>query len=142
MTPLRFLDTNILVRYIADDNADLSPRCTALFEQIATAELDGLLSMTVLFESAYVLAGIYNLDRVTIAQAMLALVSTPGIKMIGNEKSYVDRTLSLYMSNPRLSFADCYHAALALDLCNGEIYTFDQDFGRVSDLTRLEPAFS
>ncbi len=95
--------------------------------------------MTVMFETVYVLTGIYRLDRVTIVEALLGIVGTPGIRIVDCEAPTLDKTLSLFLSITRLSFADCYHAALSLAHCGGEMYTFDRDFDRVPDLTRLEP---
>lgn len=95
--------------------------------------------MTVLFEAAYVLSSVYHLDRVSIVESFIGVLGLQGIRMLNDEREYVDQTLSLYMSIPRLSFADCYHAVLSFAHCNGEIYTYDQDFSRVPGLTRLEP---
>ncbi len=47
--------------------------------------------------------------------------------------------MALYLAHPQLSFADCYHSALSLELCDGEIYTYDRDFSRIRGITRLEP---
>jgi predicted nucleic acid-binding protein len=106
---------------------------------MASGVFEGLLSMTVLFEATYVLSAIYHLDRVSIVESFIGVLGLPGIKMLNNEAEYLDQTLSLYISIPRLSFADCYHAALSLAHCNGEIYTYDLDIERVPGLTRLEP---
>jgi predicted nucleic acid-binding protein len=106
---------------------------------MAGGEFEGLVSMTVLFEAAYVLSSVYNLDRVSIVESIIGVLGLRGISMLKDEREYLDQTLSLYMSIPRLSFADCYHAALSLSHCNGEMYTYDQDFDRVPGITRLEP---
>lgn len=95
--------------------------------------------MTVLFEAAYVLSTVYHLDRVTIVESFIGVLGLAGVRMLNNENEYLDQTLSLFMSIPRLSFADCYHAVLSLAHCDGEIYTYDKYFSRVPGLTRLEP---
>jgi predicted nucleic acid-binding protein len=59
--------------------------------------------------------------------------------MLDGEIDILPRTLDYYLTYSQLSFADCYHAALALEHCNGEIYTFDKDFRRVPGIARLEP---
>ncbi len=63
MTPLRFIETNILVRQITRDG-DLRAKLTdELLFQIARGEVEGLVSLTVLFETAYVLEKVYRWTR-------------------------------------------------------------------------------
>lgn len=95
--------------------------------------------MTVLFETAYVLEKFYRIPRATITYAMSRIIDTPGMRLLASEDAHYDKTVDLYTSIPQLSFADCYHAVLSLENCNGEIYTFDQEFRRVPGITRLEP---
>lgn len=95
--------------------------------------------MTVLFETAYVLERFYRIPRATITYSVSRIVNTPGMRLLASEDALYDKTVELYTSIPQLSFADCYHAILSLENCDGEIYTFDQDFRRVAGITRLEP---
>lgn len=139
MTPLRFVDTNILVRHISRDGELHAKLADQLLLQIAQGEVEGLLSMTVLFETAYVLERFYRIPRATITYSVSRIVNTPGMRLLASEDALYDKTVELYTSIPQLSFADCYHAILSLENCDGEIYTFDQDFRRVAGITRLEP---
>ncbi len=139
MIQRQFIETNILVRIVANDNPVQSPQSTALIQRMAEGEFQGLVSMTVLFEAVYVLTGVYELDRISIGESLIAFMGTPGISLLDCEAAHFIKTVALYMSIPRLSFADCYHAVLSLALCDGETYTFDQDFDRVPALKRLEP---
>ena len=43
------------------------------------------------------------------------------------------------VSDPKLSFADCAHAVLAMELPNQSIVAFDEDFLLVGGLTRIKP---
>ena len=139
MSSIRFIDTNLLLRYITNDHAEHSPRAQELFLRIAAGEFEGLLSMTVLFETVYVLEGLKGLGRQQIAQNLRIVAKTPGIRLLNDDGNHLTQTLELYASFPRLSLADCYHAVLSQMYCDGEIYTFDRDFDRVPDLIRLEP---
>jgi len=138
-TPRRFIDTNILLRFITDDNSVQSPLAAVLFDRIAAGEIEALLSMTALFETVFTLQGLYRLEREVIAVAIRAIIDAPGLYLIDASAEHVLRSLELYTSIRQLSFADCYHAVLSLEHCHGEIYTFDTDFRRVPGLTRLEP---
>lgn len=139
MTPVRFLETNILLRQITRDLEFQAVLTDQLFSKIADGEIDGLLSMTVLFETAYVLEGFYKRDRPFIAEALRLVTGVDGVRLLDGETEFLTQTLDLYLAHRKLSIADCYHSVLSLSYCNGEIYTFDKEFDRVPNLTRLEP---
>lgn len=140
MNRTRFLDTNILLRLIKFDHPDHSSRTLGLFHQLADEEFEGLISMTVVFEIVFVLERTgHRDDRSFIADAIEIVCRAPGVRLLGDELNTLRTTISLYRAHPKLSFPDCYHAALALAHCDGEIYTFDKDFGHVPGIARLEP---
>jgi predicted nucleic acid-binding protein len=139
VTPLRLVETNILVRQIAQDQAFQARLTDQLFDQLAAGEVDGLISMTVLFETAYVLERRYAFSRLEVAEAIRNVTRAGGVRLLEGEHGLLQRTLELYLEIRQLSFADCYRAALCLAHCNGEIYTFEKDFRRVPGITRLEP---
>ncbi|MCA9858261.1 MAG: PIN domain-containing protein [Thermomicrobiales bacterium] len=140
MIPTRLLDTNILLRLILFDDPDQSTRTGELFQQLADEAFEGLLSMTAVFETVYVLERTgYKDNRAWIADSIKLVTGAKGVRFIDNEQRYLLDTLSLYREHAQLSFADCYHAVLALAHCDGEIYTFDKEFRRVAGITRLEP---
>jgi len=57
------LDTSVLVRYLAQDDARQSPLATALLESHLTPERPGHVSSLVLAELHLVLTQLYGLDR-------------------------------------------------------------------------------
>ena len=127
------------MRAITDDDLIQSPAAAELFVRIGIGEIDAMISMTVIFETVFVLESNYRLDRQAIARAVKAIARAPGIQFLNDEARFIESTLAFYLAHPQLSFADCYHAALSLDFCSGEIYTYDRDFNRVAGVTRLEP---
>lgn len=68
---------------------------------------------------------------------LLDLLQLSGLVLSG--KRAYRRVFDLWVAQPRLSFADCYHAALVERLQLPAIITFDQDFDRVAGITRREP---
>lgn len=139
MTPLRFLETNVLLRHITLDHEFHAQLTEQLFMQMADGIVEGLLSMTVVFETVYVLEGVYGRDRGEVDRAIRFVSNAEGVRMLDGELDHLDRALKLYVQIRKLSFADCYHAVLSQSFCNGEICTFDKDFDRVPELIRLEP---
>ena len=61
----------------------------------------------------------------------------PGVVLPG--KRHLRRVFDLWVEQPRLSFADCYHAVLVERLGLAGIVSFDQDFDRLPGMNRTEP---
>jgi predicted nucleic-acid-binding protein len=64
------LDTNILVRYLAQDDPVQSPKARELIEQQLTEENPGFLSVVVMAETVWVLDRAYGLADHAIAAAI------------------------------------------------------------------------
>jgi len=132
---LPFLDTNILLRHLRQDDPVLSPKASAILERIEQGELRARLSDTVIFETVFTLQRTYKQPRDRIASALLPLIELPGIVLPG--KRHYRKVFALYRSGP-LGFADCYHVVLMQRLRIDEILSFDTHFDHISDLTRQE----
>jgi predicted nucleic acid-binding protein len=131
------LDTNPILRHLLDDHPDHSPRCHALFSRIEAGTERCTLTETVLFEAAFTLERFYKVPRAEVRSALLDLIQLPGLVLAG-KRAYRE-VFDLWVAQPRLSFADCYHAALVQRRGLGAIISFDQGFDRVAGLLRREP---
>lgn len=131
-----FLDTNILLRHLLQDIPHQSPRATALIGRIEAGEVRVRLTETVVFEAVFSLQRIYKRKPQAIREALLPILELPGVSL--PRKARFRRAFALYVDQS-LPFADAYHAALMSDLGLREIYSFDEDFNRISGITRLEP---
>lgn len=138
---MRFLDTNILLRYLLNDDEKKAQACLQLFSQIAKNELQVWTSDLVIAEVVFVLSNkkTYNFERTKIAESLLPLLLLPGI-ILANKDHYT-RIFELYTTYP-IDFIDCYHAAFIEKLKESELYSYDRDFDKISKITRLEPEIS
>ena len=69
------LDTNVLVRYLAQDDRSQSLRATHLIEQELSGDAPGFVNLIVVCEVLWVLAGAYAMDEtalVSVIERMLA----------------------------------------------------------------------
>jgi predicted nucleic acid-binding protein len=132
-----FLDTNVLVRFVAQDHPDHWRRATELFKRVERDETRVRIADTVVFEAAYVLEGPYHWDREPIRAALTAVIALDGVILPGKE-IYHD-VFALYVSRRNLSFADCYHATLSQHLGCSAFMSFDRGFDRIPGLSRIEP---
>ena len=57
------LDTNVIIRYIAQDDPRQSAAATRLMEKTLTVEQPGFVTLVTLCEAAWVLAECYAADR-------------------------------------------------------------------------------
>jgi predicted nucleic-acid-binding protein len=136
MTPLPFLDTNILLRHLLQDDAGQSPRATAYIHRIAAGTQRVRIAETVIFEAVFTLQRGYHIPKGDIAAVLLPLIEIPGMVLPGKTRF---RNAFAYYVTLNISFGDAYHAALMKSLNLNEVVSFDREFNRVPGITRLEP---
>lgn len=137
MAALPFLNTNLILRHLTQDDPNLSPRATALMRRIAAGDLTVRTADTAVFETVYTLQRFYRVPRADIRQALTALLALPGIQLRGKRR--YRRVFALYVTYPGLSFADCYHVALMESQRLSELISFDRGLDRVPTIARREP---
>lgn len=135
--PPVFLDTNILLRHLLEDDPRQSPKATEFLARIERGELEARLTDTVIFEAVFTLERTYRQPKDKIREALLPLIQLPGIVLPG--KRYYRQVFDLYVSL-NLPFADAYHASVALRLKISEIASFDRHFDQIPGLRRIEPS--
>jgi len=104
-----FLDTNVFLRHLRQDDPILSAKATAILQRIERGELVVRTADTVIFETVFTLQRGYKQTRERIAAAILPLLELPGIVLPG--KRAYRKVFALYRQGP-LGFADCYHVVL------------------------------
>jgi len=132
----RFLDTNILLRYLIGDSNEQAERSLHLLLRVERGEEKVFTSSLVIFETVFTLQKFYKVPREKIAGQLLAIISMRNLQL--PDKNVYSRAFDLYISK-NISFADAYNAAYALDLEQPTIYSWDTDFDKIEGITRLEP---
>jgi uncharacterized protein len=133
---LPFIDSNILLCHLHGEHPEHSPKATALLGRIERGGLEAQLSDMVVFETVFTLERSYKVPKAEIRDAILALLSLPGIVLQGKRR-YI-RIFELYVDY-NLAFGDAYIAAEMERFGATELYSFDRQFNRVPGITRLEP---
>ena len=130
------LDTNVLVRWLMDDDA---AQCAAVVRARAAALAAAerlLVPVTVLLELEWVLRSRYGLDRVPVAAVMDALLSVPELHV--QAESAVERALMLFKQDGAPDFADCLHVGLSEQAGEGPLLTFDKRAARLDGARLLK----
>jgi len=97
------LDTNVLVRYLTQDDAAQSRKASALIESL-TSERPGYITQVALVEVIWVLARAYDTGREDIAQVIETLLRTKELVVEASETVW--KALRLY-AGTSADFADC-----------------------------------
>lgn len=127
-----FIDTNILVRHLTGDPADLAARSTKFLE----TERNLLLTDLVVAETLYVLESFYEAPRVQIAEAIRSLIAFDSIVTV--DPALLLRAIEVYEID-RLDFAEAYLVACAESADVGRVASFDRAIDRVTSVERVEP---
>ena len=130
-----FLDTNVFLRHLMGDNLELSPKATAILQEIEAGTLRVRVSHTVIFEVVFTMERSYGLTRAEIRDALLPLIELPGINLPG--KRLIRDIFALYVER-NIPFADASHAVLMLHEGIPDIFSFDRHFERIPGINRLE----
>jgi len=115
------LDTNVLVRYIMQDDAKQSPQATKLMESLDTDQ-PGFVSLVSIVELYWVLTFCYDLSGQQVRQALESLLRTKQI--IVDRADQVLRALRVF-DEGKADFADCLIERTASSAGCTETLTFD-----------------
>jgi predicted nucleic acid-binding protein len=127
-----FVDTNILVRHLTGDPADLAARATAY---LGSAR-DMLLTDLIAAETVYVLESFYKAPRDEVAKAMRSLVAFDSVLCV--DPALLLRATEVYETD-RIDFAEAYLVACAESTGVGTVASFDRSIDRMGTIERIEP---
>lgn len=134
-----FVDTNIFLRYLTNDDPVKAKACFELFSKADRNEIALTTSETVIAEIVYILSSkrLYGLSNEDVRMRLLPLLTLTGLKL--SDRNIYLRALEIYAMH-NIDFED----ALAVAHMEGqgieEIYSYDRDFDKVVNIRRLEPA--
>jgi predicted nucleic-acid-binding protein len=128
------LDTNVLVRYIMQDDARQSLRATKLVESL-TVEEPGFVSLVSVVELGWVLSSSYDLDREQVAQALELLLRTKTVVI--DRADEVMKALRVFKASSA-DFADCLIERTAAGAGCGRTMTFDVGAAKSAGMTLIQ----
>ena len=137
---MRFLDTNVILRYLTRDDEAKAEACYQLFQRVGRGEDELFTCEAIVTEVVYVLSSRrapYRLNHEEIRARLLPILTLPGLKL-PQKRVYIN-ALDLYASSPHLDFEDALAVAHMEQQGITEIVSYDQDFDLVSGLRRIEP---
>ena len=117
------LDTNVLVRYIAQDDPVQSKLATELIEKECSSSRPGYISLIVLVELVWVSETCYSASRTDIARIVMQILRVR--QLVVQETELVWKALRQFASS-NSDFADSLIHQLALAAGCSSVMTFDK----------------
>lgn len=137
---MKFLDTNIIIRFLTRDDPVKASACYRLFQRAATGDERLFTTETIIAEATYVLTSSrlpYQLTHREIRDRLIPIVMLDGLRM--PQKEACVSALEIYASFPYLDFEDALAVAYMKQRGIEEIVSYDADFDRVVGIERTEP---
>jgi predicted nucleic-acid-binding protein len=128
------LDTNILARFLLQDDRLQSPKADAVMGSL-TAEEPGWIGVATLLELVWVLGSGNRFDRMAIASVLDQMLSREEIAI--EQPDCVQHAMLLFRKG-RADFADCLIAASAKAAGCSRTVTFDRVAARDAGMRLLE----
>ena len=126
---MRAVDTNILIRLIARDDAKQTAAAEAFVEKGAWV------SLLALVEAAWVLAAVYDRAPTDIANALEMLSNHQSLTLQDSE--VVLAALEHFRKRPALGFSDCMLLEIARKSGHLPLGTFHRDMARLPDVEKI-----
>ena len=137
---MRFLDANVILRYLTRDDEAKAKACYALFQRVQRGEEELATCEAIVAEVIYVLSSPrlpYRLSPEQIRARLLPILTLRGLKL--PQKRVCLEALDTYASSPFVDFEDALAAAHMKRREISEIVSYDRDFDRVVGVRRVEP---
>ena len=130
-----FLDTNILIRYLTNDDPGKAEIARGILKQAEQGTATLVTSESIIVEVVQVLSlpRLYRLPREQVASSLATILALPGLKV--QNKRCISRALSLWVSH-HVDFVDALSVAQMEQQKLTMIATFDQDFDHFEGITR------
>ena len=121
------LDTNIMLRYLVQDDPAQSPKATEVIERRLTKEDPGFVSLVCILEIVWVLGSLYKRSRVEIAKHVEMILAADTLQ-VQNEQEVYQAVVAL--RNGSGTFEDALVGALGSWWGCSATLTFDEGAAR------------
>lgn len=133
---MRFVDTNVFLRYLVNDVPRQADACEALFRRAVAGKESLCTTDLVVAEIVWVLESYYELAKADIRAKVEKILNTKNLTCPG--KDVILDALALYVEK-NIDYVDAYNAAWMKMKSMAELYSFDAHYDRIGWLQRIKP---
>lgn len=135
---MQFVDTNIFIRYLVNDDPIKAQACLALFQRAGRDEVALTTSESVIAEVVFVLSSkrVYNVPREQIRAILYPVLTLRGLK-IPHRKTCL-RALDIFAAS-NLDYEDALTVAHMERQKIAELLSYDRGFDKIQIISRNEP---
>ena len=133
---MRFVDTNIFLRLLTNDDPAKASACEKLFRRAVERREALFTTEMVIAEIVWVLESYYELDRPGIREMVEKILNTRNLECPNRE--ILIQALSTYVEK-RIDFIDAYNGHVLRHRGIFELYSYDHHFDHLAGLQRIEP---
>jgi predicted nucleic-acid-binding protein len=127
------LDTNVLVRYITQDDKRQAGLANSLIESLDDASL-GFVTLVTVVELSWVLESAYNFTRQQFAEVMQTLMTVDTIKL--DRAAVVASAVRIYAGS-KADFSDCLIERLSASAGCERTMTFDKAAAKMAGMVLI-----
>ena len=133
---VRFVDTNVFLRFLTRDDPTKFDRCRRLFEQAVAGSRTLRTSELVIAEIVWTLLSYYNLAKPVVIEKVGQILNTPNLAVTNQE--VLIEALVLW-SRHSCDFIDAYNAALMHRDGLTEIVSYNKELDLFPAIRRQDP---
>ncbi len=131
-----YADTYIFIRFLTDDPVIQAQKSKRFLDQVTVGKYELFVCDLIIAEIIYVLESIYDLDRSSIVEKILAIAEIDNTVI--ENRSIILRALDLY-EEKNIDFIDAYLASHSIKNNCNTIITFDKDFKKIDSIKQIIP---
>ncbi|MFC1840808.1 PIN domain-containing protein [Thermodesulfobacteriota bacterium] len=133
---MRFVDTNIFLRFLINDDSKKTDACEALFKKAIAGDEILFTTDMVIAEIIWVLESYYEVSRKGIRESVEKILNTENLICPGKET--IINALAVYHEK-NIDFIDAYNAFTIKMNGIDKLYSYDKHYDRINWLNRIEP---
>jgi len=133
---MRFIDTNLFIRYFTRDDEEKAQKALALLRRVERDKERITTSPLVIFETIFTLESFYRVPKKEIKELILPILKLKGLKL--SNKEIYEESLDVHVRK-NISFTDAFNSVYILKKGIKEIYSYDEDFDEIEGIKRVTP---
>lgn len=131
-----FLDTNIFLRTLIEEDATSFEDCFQVLILVKTNKIKAVTASLILAEVAWTLSSYYRFPKRKVVRALKSIINLRGLKIIDNYNSFI--SIELY-SRKNVKYIDTLIASIKeIEAKKWVVISYDKDFDKLG-LIRKEP---